>query len=122
LANTSYLQAFTPGQLYALANFSLRSHGYGFGVSLLFFGCFCIIIGNLIFRSGYFPKLVGVLIQIAGACYIVNTFALILSPNLSGKLFPMILLPAFIGELSLCLYLLIRGVNLEKWNERLGHA
>jgi Domain of unknown function (DUF4386) len=73
---------------------SLKSHGYGFGVSLLFFGCFCLIVGYLIFRSGYLPKVVGVLMQIAGVCYLT------------------------IGEASLCLWLLLKGVNMEKWEER----
>jgi hypothetical protein len=45
LGNAGYLKAFTPEQLYALASLSLKSHGYGFGVSLLFFGGFCVIVG-----------------------------------------------------------------------------
>jgi hypothetical protein len=56
LGNAGYLKAFTPQQLYAMASLSVKSHGYGFGVSLIFFGCFCLIVGYLIFRSGYLPK------------------------------------------------------------------
>ena len=118
LGNAAYLKAFTPEQLYAMASLSLRSHGYGFGVSLLFFGCFCLIIGYLIFRSGYLPKTIGVLMQIAGVCYLTNSFALILSPAVANRLFPAILVPAFIGEASLCLWLLVKGVNVEKWRDR----
>jgi len=70
-------------------------------VSLLFFGCFCVIVGYLIFRSGYLPKTIGVLMQIAGVCYLTNSFALILSPAVANRLFPAILVPAFIGEASL---------------------
>jgi uncharacterized protein DUF4386 len=99
----------------ALAGLLLRSHAYGFGVALIFFGCFCLIAGFLIFRSGYFPKTIGVLMEIAGVCYLINSLALILSPALANRLFPAILLPPFIGELSLCLWLLIRGVNVEKF-------
>jgi hypothetical protein len=118
LGNAAHLKAFTPEQLYAMASLSLKSHGYGFGVSLLFFGCFCLIVGYLIFRSGYLPKTIGVLMQIAGMCYLTNSFALILSPAVATRLFPAILLPAFIGEASLCLWLLVKGVNVEKWRDR----
>lgn len=118
LGNAGYLKAFAPEQLYALASLSLKSHSYGFGVSLIFFGCFCLVIGYLILRSGYFPKAVGVLMQIAGVSYLTNSFALILAPNFANRIFPAILLPAFVGEASLCLWLLVKGVNLEKWAEK----
>lgn len=118
LGNSSYLAAFSPAQRQALVGLSLESHAYGYGVSLVFFGCFCITIGYLIFRSGYFPKVLGVLMQIAGLCYLVNSFALILSPALSDRLFPAILAPSFIGELSLCLWLLVMGVNMDKLKEK----
>jgi hypothetical protein len=120
LGNAEYLKAFAPEQLYAMANLSLKSHGYGFGVSLLFFGCFCIIVGYLIFRSGYLPKTIGVLMQVAGVCYLTDSFALILSPALADRLFPAILVPAFIGETSLCLWLLVKGVNVQRWKELAG--
>jgi hypothetical protein len=116
LGNAEYLKAFAPEQLYAMASLSLKSHSYGFGVSLIFFGCFCLVIGYLIFRSGYLPKAVGVLMQIAGLSYLTNSFALILAPAVANRLFPAILLPAFVGEASLCLWLLVKGVNVEKWN------
>ena len=54
----------------------------------------------------------------AGVCYVTNSFALILSPALVNRLFPGILVPSFIGELSLCLWLLVRGVNMKRWEER----
>ena len=118
LGNAGYLKAFSPDQLYTMATLSLKSHGYGFGVSLLFFGCFCVVIGRVIFRSGFFPKTIGVLMQIAGLCYLTDGFALILAPTFANRLFPAILLPAFVGEASLCLWLLLKGVNVQRWKER----
>jgi hypothetical protein len=120
LGNAPYLAAFSSGQLYAMASLALKSHGYGFGVSLLFFGCFCMVIGRVIFRSGFLPKVIGALMQIAGLCYLTDSFALILSPRLANRLFPTILLPAFVGEASLCLWLLVKGVNVERWMEQAG--
>ncbi len=118
LGNAAYLKAFSPEQLYAMANLSLKSHGYGFGVSLLFFGCFCVVIGRVIFKSGFLPKVIGALMQIAGLCYLTDSFALILSPAFANRLFPTILLPAFVGEASFCLWLLFKGVNVQRWKEQ----
>ena len=118
LGNAAYLKAFSPEQLYAMATLSLKSHGYGFGVSLLFFGCFCVVVGRVIFRSGFLPRVIGVLMQIAGLCYLTDSFALILAPAFANRLFPAILLPAFVGEASLCLWLLLMGVNVQRWKER----
>jgi len=122
LGKAEYLKAFQPEQLYAMASLSVKSHGYGFGVALIFFGCVCLILGYLIFRSGYLPKTVGVLMQIAGLSYLTDSFALILAPSFANRIFPAILIPAFLGEASLCLWLLVKGVNLEKWNARVVSA
>jgi len=121
LGKAGYLKAFTPEQLDAMTSQALKLHSYGFGVSLIFFGCVCVVWGILIFRSGYLPKAVGVLMQIAGLCYLINSFALLLAPGFAHQLFPAILVPSFVGEASLCLWLLVKGVNLEKWN-RLQNA
>jgi hypothetical protein len=114
-AGTESLRAFEPAQLEALASVSIRSHVFGFGVSLVFFGCACLALGRLIFRSGFLPRALGVLMALAGVCYLVNSFALILAPRLASALFPAILLPAFVGEASLCLWLLIKGVDSAAW-------
>jgi hypothetical protein len=49
---------------------------------------------------------------------LINSFAQLLSPSLANKMFPAIVLPAFIGELATCVWLIVKGVNLSKWNER----
>jgi hypothetical protein len=115
LGNAGYLRAFEPEQLHAMASLAVKSHSYGFGVALIFFGCECLVLGYLIFRSSYLPKAIGVLMQVAGWCYLTNSFALLLAPTLANHLFPAILVPAFVAEASLCLWLLVKGVNVEKW-------
>jgi hypothetical protein len=112
------LTAFQPEQLHAMASLSIKSHSYGFGVALIFFGCECIVLGYLIFRSGFLPRILGVLMQIAGVCYLANSFALLLAPSIASRMFPAILMPAFVGEASLCLWLIVKGVNVEKWKLR----
>ncbi len=118
LGSADYLKAFDPHQLHALSYLSLKLHDYGFGVGLIFFGCECLVVGYLIFRSGYLPRTIGVLMQIAGLCYLTNSFVLLLAPALAKMLYPAVLVPAFIGELSLCLWLLVKGVNVSKWEEK----
>lgn len=118
LGSVDYLKVFEPQQLHALSYLSIKLHGYGFGLGLLFFGFECLVLGYLIVRSGYFPRIIGVLMQIAGLCYLVNSFALFLAPALADILFPAILVPAFFAEVSLCLWLLVKGVNIRKWEEK----
>lgn len=120
LGGADYLKAFEPNQVHALSYLSLKLHDYGFGVGLIFFGCECLVVGYLIFRSGYLPQTIGILMQIAGLCYLTNSFAMLLAPTFADAIFPAILVPAFIGELSLCLWLLAKGVNLPKWQTQVS--
>jgi hypothetical protein len=115
-------KVFEPHQLQALASLSLALHEYGFGIGLIFFGVRCLVVGYLISRSGYFPKSLGVLQVIAGLCYLINSLALLLAPALANKMFPAILLPAFIGELAMGLWLLVKGVNVPRWDEQVRAA
>lgn len=120
LGNAAYLKAFTPEQLYALASLATKSHNYGFSVSLLFLGCTFLIHGYLIYRSGYLPRVLGIMIQVAGVCYLTNSFTLILSPAVANQVFLAIIIPVFVSELSLSVWLLVKGVNVRKWRERVG--
>ena len=69
----------------------------------------------MVTESAPLLKTLGVLILIAGFCYLLNSFALLLSPALADALFPAVLLPPFIGESAMCLWLIFKGVNLAKW-------
>jgi hypothetical protein len=118
LGGADYLKVFEPSQLQALTLLFLNLHAYGFGISLTIFSFVLLLEGYLIFNSGYFPKTIGVLVAIAAICYLTDTFALFLAPAFHAKIFPTILIPSFIGELSLCLWLLVKGVDVPKWEER----
>jgi hypothetical protein len=58
--------------------------------------------------------------QIAGVCYVVNTFALILAPTLARATFEAMLVPCFVGELSLCVWLIAKGVREKEWHARVA--
>ena len=103
-----------------MTSLALKSHVHGFGIALLFFGPFFLIAGRLIFRSGYFPRFIGILYQIAGAGYLVNGFCLILAPAFAGTIFVVIAIPVFVGEASFCAWLLLKGVDLERWKARMN--
>jgi Domain of unknown function (DUF4386) len=120
LADVSYLRAFSPDQRSVLAFLAARVYDYGFGFSLVFFACYCLIMGRLIFRSGYLPKALGLLLQIAGLCYLANSFTLLLAPAIETRIFPLILAPAFIGELSLAVWLSLKGIDEGKFKEMAG--
>lgn len=117
LSSAQYLNAFTAEQINVMAMLAIRSHTAGFGIALIFFGVECVILGYLIYRSLYLPRAIGVLMEIAGLCYVINSFALLLSPPVASRLFPAILLPCLFAELSLALWLLVKGVKAEKWDQ-----
>jgi hypothetical protein len=116
LANAPYLDAFSAGQLAALARFATRQHDHLFAASLMFSGCFFLIAGPLIYRSGYLPKAIGVLYAIAGVGYVSHTLMLVVAPAAAGPLFLVAALPIFLGESALGLYLLIKGVDVPGWD------
>lgn len=118
LSDADYLQVFQPEQLHSFALLALKLHGDGYNISLVFFGFACLALGYLIFVSGYLPKIIGVLLTAAGVCYLFNSFALFLAPSIAGALFPALFVPIFVAELSLAVWLLVKGVSVAKWNER----
>jgi hypothetical protein len=122
LASAGHPGGFDAPQLQVLANLALRSHDITFNIELIFFACSCLVEGYLIFKSGYFPKFLGVLLQLAGVSYLVSCFAALFAPTLAELMTPVSLLPALIGESVYALWLLVKGVNLAVWNERVGAA
>jgi hypothetical protein len=82
---------------------------------LVFFGFYCLLIGYLIFRSTFLPRILGVLMLFAGLGWL--TF---LSPPLANYLSPYIFLPGLLGEGALTLWLLVMGVNVQRWKEQAG--
>ena len=103
--------AFTAEQLQALALMFLSWNGQVYNFYLVFFGAWCVLIGSLIFRSTFLPRIVGALFALAGVGYI--TF---LYPPLARQLFPYNLALG-VGEAVLLIWLLFRGLNVQRWRE-----
>jgi hypothetical protein len=117
LGGARYLTVFTVDQLQALAFLFLKLRNQANNVGLVFFGFQCLLIGYLICRSTFLPRIVGALMVLAGLGWL--TF---LSPPLSRSLSPYIMAPGILGELSLSLWLLVMGVNVQRWKEQGGAA
>lgn len=106
IATSTTLAAALPGgEREALAMLAVQLHSHGFGIGLIFFGAACVLRGLLILRSTHVPRVLGGLMVLAGLAYLVNSFALILAPDIAALLFPAVLLPAFVGELLFALWL-----------------
>jgi hypothetical protein len=81
-----------------------------------------VALGYLLFASDLFPRPLGVLMAVAGVSYLTLSTAQLLSPRLASVLFPSILEPALIGELSFAVWLAVKGVNVARWQEKAGHS
>ncbi|RKS89645.1 uncharacterized protein DUF4386 [Flavobacterium limicola] len=114
LSNDTYLKTFQPDQLATLSLLSLNIQAQGYAIGLVFFGFYCLIVGYVLYKSKYLPKLFGALYAVTGLCYLVNSFTMLLSKGFENPLFIYLAIPIFIGELSLCLWLLIKGIDTSK--------
>jgi hypothetical protein len=111
------LSGFTVAQLQALALMFLKMHAQASNICLVFFGLYCLLIGYLIFRSNFLPRVLGALMALAGLGWL--TF---LSPPLAIYLSPYIQVLGVLAEGSLMLWLLVIGVNVQRWKEQASAA
>ena len=115
LGGASYLKTFSPDQLDSLALLSLKVYGFAGGIFLAFYGVASIVRGYLIFRSGYIPRVLGALLALGGLGFVAKNFALVLAPAYASNL---LLLPLVPAGVLLTLWLLVRGVDVPKWEEK----
>jgi len=114
LQGGSSLSAFTREQLQALALLFLKLSAYAFQIDHVFFGFWCVLTGYLIFKSTFLPRVLGVLFAISGLGWVTY-----LSPPLANYLFmPYIAAASALGEIPLELWLIVMGVNVERWKEQ----
>lgn len=121
LGGGQHLSAFSAEQLQAAAYLSMQLFEHGFAISLVFFGFDCLTLAYLIVYSKFFPRLIGVLLVIEGLGYLINSFSLFLVPALQTRIFPYFAVTA-IAEIALCLWLIVIGVNVQRWNEQADAA
>ena len=92
----------------------------GFSGEDVFFGCQIVSVGYLIARSNFIPRGIGVLLVLGGLGFLITAFTNFLSPQLGAQLAPLLLPIAVLGEGSLALWLLLRGVNVDRWRSTIA--
>ncbi|MDF1695777.1 MAG: DUF4386 domain-containing protein [Saprospiraceae bacterium] len=105
---------FSEGQINELVLMFLNLQKYGYRIAQLFFGIWLFPLGYLVCKSEFMPKIIGILLVIACFSFIVDFFLFFLLPNYSDRLSSLVTLPTTIGEFSMCLWLLIVGVRINK--------
>jgi hypothetical protein len=114
LQGGSSLSAFTAEQLQSLALMFLKLNEYAFNIDLVFFGLWCVLAGCLIFRSTFLPRILGVLLAIDGLGFVTYLY-----PPLAYHLFiPYLATASALGEIPLELWLIVIGVNAQRWKEQ----
>jgi hypothetical protein len=114
LSGADSLKVLTPDQGHALLSVFLNLHANGLTIAGLFWGLWLLPMGYLVFTSGFLPRMLGALLIIGGVGYLVQSFATLLIPNFNVN----IVLYTDWGELLFPLWLVIRGVNVERWKKR----
>jgi hypothetical protein len=114
LNGSNYLTVFTADQLDALAMFFLELFDNGILIATIFWGLWLLPLGYLVYKSGFLPRILGILLIIGGLGYLIDFLTSALFPNFNVTISEF----TFLGELLLTLWLLIKGVNIEEWKKR----
>jgi len=118
LSSSTYMNVFEQNELDAFILLFFDIHQYGIYVWGIFFGLHLIALGYLIFKSGYYPQIIGLLMMIGSFGYMGEGLVKSIFPNIAPILttINILLFIAVLGELSFAFWLLIKGINIEKWN------
>jgi len=114
LNGSGFLNVFEPYQLHALAMTFLNIQEQGLIIVEIFWGLWLLPFGWLVFKSGFFPKILGILLIIAGCGYVVTSFTFLLFPHYGALVEQYAAVPEGIGELAMVLWLLIKGAKVPK--------
>jgi hypothetical protein len=118
LGGAGYLAAFEPDQLNALVLMFMDVNAFVIMIWGLIFGFHLVLLGYLVFRSGFLPKVLGILLFAGAAGYLLQSYGHILAPQFDAILATVVIILSIPGELAFTLWLLIKGVNAERWEQR----
>jgi hypothetical protein len=114
LNGANYLKVFSGEQLESMAYLFIRLHSQGIVIAQIFWGLWLFPMGYLVYKSGFLPRIIGVLLMIACCGYVADSLMSLILPTIR---FNIIFFTSW-GELVMMLWLLIKGVNVEQWNQR----
>ena len=113
-SGADYVTAFEADQLHTLVMFFLDLRAYGTSIPGIF-SLWLLLQGYLVFKSGFLPRILGILLMIGGLCYSILAVLFFLFPNVDATILGVF---AFAGEVLFYLWLLIKGVNIKEWEKR----
>lgn len=114
LSDADYLSVFELDQLHAQVMLFLDMHEGGTFIASIFWGLWLLPMGYLVFISGFLPRWIGVLLVIGGFGYLTDSVVFFLLPDFDVVISQF----TFVGEVALPLWLLVKGVNVERWRAR----
>jgi hypothetical protein len=117
ISGAGYLTVFSPAQLHALGMLFFNLHEYGYSIAVISWGFYLLPLGYLVFKSGYFPKILGVLLMLACFGDLIQFFQIFLFPAYEVITYPGLAV-AMIGEFSFAFWLLIKGANAQSMEVR----
>jgi len=119
IMNAEYLKSFSTDQLNALVLLSLKFYSYGGMIFTGYYGIEWLVRAYLIWKSTFLPKFLGVLMGIGGLAFVLRNFLMILAPQYASDVFLMLMFP---GALAMTVWLLVKGVDVAKWNAKVSAA
>jgi hypothetical protein len=122
LGSSRYTSALPPAQLHALAYLPGDLAAINYSIYTVFYGLDFVVVAYLVFKSTFLPRAIGVLLAIDALTYVVNGFTTMLAPGVAAHLGAWVGIPTIVAEGSFCLWLLVAGVNVERWKERASEA
>ena len=122
-SDAEYLTVFKPGQLHAFVLLFLNLHDSGIYIWQVIFGAHFLVLGYLVFKSGFFPRVLGILLWVTCLGYLTDSLGILFPISGTLSIVSSVLLAVgVVGELSFVLWLLIKGVNVEQWEIRAHKA
>jgi len=117
MSGGGYLTAFSADQLRALGMLFFDLHEYGYSIAVISWGFYLFPLGYLVFKSGYFPRVLGVLLMLASLGDLIQFFQIFLFPRYEVIAYPGLAI-AMVAEFSFCFWLLIKGANVPQVEAR----
>lgn len=117
VSDADYLTVFETDQLYAQVMLFINAFNNAWLIGLVFFGFHLLVAGYLIFKSGFMPRIIGILLILASMGYLIDNFAKVLLSNYTDyeTIFLLIVaVPGVIGEVSLAIWFLVKGNKIPK--------
>lgn len=118
LGGANDVAAFSGMQVEALVGLMLDLHKGGIMIAQIFWGLWLLPMGYLVFKSGFLPRVIGIFLMIGCVGYVVDSFIFFMFPNFGVTVSEY----TFLGELMITFWLLIKGVNVERWEQRAQEA